>query len=725
MKRLSTIPAVLAIFIVTSGFQIRPPIALKSTTNVTLNTNDNVQTTFETLARNAGLQVMFVRNFPPSSPVAFQVQNRSVPEALDLLSKQTGTFWTLWDSGTILVAPDTQQNRRDFERQFVATISLSRQQDPQAVVSKLPGSAAVGSTIVLRSTLDGIEKASEVVAASTGTNSIIEPRILGATAEVFLTGVGAGFRSTVQKRSVLRIPTPPRISLDVMDNTRAIYEALAKEAGLNISVGRNFPNRTTSFRAENMDFFDALDSLSLQSRSLWQPIDANTIQVLEDTQQNRRDFELQQFEIIYLGEGTTTQRLNEIMVALRSVLSLRGIYQYEPRKAIVLRDTPGNVLLVEDLVATLENAPTLTKAMITDSSTAFSETGGGFHSLPSTKAALKLKTGVTPMNLNQTADIRTIYENIATSGGLGVVFGRRFPQRSVTSRFEKLDVTDALDRLALESGTFWQPLDDHTILVLEDTQQNRRDYETHTIKTILLPVRTTPAELTSVMNVLRTSLSLRGVFQSTIAKAIVIHDTPNRVEVVEKLIRQLIPNPNAIVSLTVPAPNFAETKSSFTSPSVVRTQLSFTNSGAISLQSNQDSRGLYESLAGLGGIKVNFDSRFTPGTVASSRIAGIDVPDALDRLSIETGNYWTVLDNKTILVAPDTAQVRQQFEPQTTRTVGIKTLTPGLAGEIVTILRTALGMREVNTNGDYSITMKDSLQRVAIAEQIIANLDRP
>jgi hypothetical protein len=131
MKRLWTFFAVLTIFFVSSGFQIRPPVPLKSTTRITLNTNDNARTTFETIARNAGLQVLFAKFFPPDSPVAFRVENRSVPEALDLLSKQTGKFWTIWDSGTILVAQDTEANRRAYDRQFVATIALPRQQDPR------------------------------------------------------------------------------------------------------------------------------------------------------------------------------------------------------------------------------------------------------------------------------------------------------------------------------------------------------------------------------------------------------------------------------------------------------------------------------------------------------------------------------------------------------------------------------------------------------------------
>src|SRR5262245_18335269 len=231
MKRFSMLLAALAIFLVTSGFQFRPPIPLKSTTRITLNTNDDARTTFETIARNAGLQVLFARSFPPDSPLTFSVENVSVPEALDLLSRQTGKFWTMWESGTILVAQDNEANRRSYDRQFVATIALPRQQDPQAVLTRLKGAAAVGSTIVVRDTLAGIEWAGEVIAAETG--STIEPRILGSTMEVFLTPGGTGLRSTAQKRSVLRIPAPPSVSLEMTSSVRSIYENLATAAGLN------------------------------------------------------------------------------------------------------------------------------------------------------------------------------------------------------------------------------------------------------------------------------------------------------------------------------------------------------------------------------------------------------------------------------------------------------------------------------------------------------------
>jgi hypothetical protein len=723
MKHWAALPAIVGIFILTTAFQTRTP-PFRNTAKVTLTTESDSRATFERLAKAAALRIIFSSNFVSRQLGSFNI-DMSVSEALDLVSKQTGDFWAMWDTDTVLVAPDNEVNRRTYERVFVAIIEIPRQQDPKAILETVKGSIAVGNKIVVRNTFSEIEKVKQAVAELLGTTSdAIDAVFVGSSNEVFLTNGGSGQRSTTSKRSQLTSSTPGRVSINESDTThRAIYERLGGMAGLNVMFGRNFPTRSLSFQVEDMDFFEALDLLSLQTRSIWQPIHKNTILILEDTGQNRRDFELHQAETIYLSEGTTDQRLNDVVRALRTVFALRGIYHYAPRKAIVLHDTPSNILLAEDLIAALEGTPTLSKAVITDLTTAFPEAGGAFQSSASTRATLKVRVAGT-LPINQNGDVKTAYETVAQAAGLSVLFGARFPSRSVDFRIDNVDAVEALDLLALQTGTFWQALDEHTIVVMEDTQQNRRDSETHLVKTILLPITTATTDVAYLMNILRTAFSLRGIYQSSVAKAIVIHDTPNRVALTEKVIRQLIPNPNSIVSLTVPAPGFAENRV-LSKATEARSQLDFTSVGTISKPLNQDARISYETLAEMGGIKISFDPRFNAGAPMPLRLEGMDVPDALDRLSLQTGNYWTVLDRKTILVAPDTAQVRQQFDPQVTRLVSLKTLTQGLATELVAILRTLLSMRQVEQNGAYSVTIKDTPQRVAIAEQIIANLDRP
>jgi general secretion pathway protein D len=85
-------------------------------------------------------------------------------------------------------------------------------------------------------------------------------------------------------------------------------------------------------------------------------VNETTIMVMEDTQQNRRDFEDHVYKTIYLQNIISTNDLNQIMNVLRTAFSLRGIYQFEPGNAIVIHDTPARVALVEKLIRALDKA---------------------------------------------------------------------------------------------------------------------------------------------------------------------------------------------------------------------------------------------------------------------------------------------------------------------------------------------------------------------------------
>jgi general secretion pathway protein D len=134
---------------------------------------------------------------------------------------------------------------------------------------------------------------------------------------------------------------------------------------------------------------------------------------------------------------------------------------------------------------------------------------------------------------------RTIYENLAAQAGLQVIFGRNYPARNSTIELQDVNIFEALDLVSLQTGSFWQPVNDTTIIVMEDTQQNRRDFEDHVYKTIYLTNVTSTNDLNQIMNVLRTAFSLRGIYQFEPGNAIVIHDTPARVALVERLIHAL------------------------------------------------------------------------------------------------------------------------------------------------------------------------------------------
>jgi general secretion pathway protein D len=148
-----------------------------------------------------------------------------------------------------------------------------------------------------------------------------------------------------------------RIAVFRMSATvRTIYENLAAQAGFQVIFGRNFPTRNQNVELQDVNIFEALDLVALQTATFWQPVNETTLIVYDDTQQNRRDFEDHVYKTIYLQNITSTNDLNQIMNVLRTAFSLRGIYQFEPGNAIVVHDTPQKVALVENVISSLDKA---------------------------------------------------------------------------------------------------------------------------------------------------------------------------------------------------------------------------------------------------------------------------------------------------------------------------------------------------------------------------------
>jgi hypothetical protein len=287
---------------------------------------------------------------------------------------------------------------------------------------------------------------------------------------------------------------------------------------------------------------------------------------------------------------------------------------------------------------------------------------------------------------------------------------------------EGLDLIDALDLLAQQSGTFWQPLDSRTIQVLEDTQQNRRDHERLVVKTIYLPPATSTQELNEITNVLRTALATRRIFQHDGAKAILAGDTPERVAHIEKIIRQLNIHPEPVTSTLIPVRGVSETTVRGMA-SVAKSQLQLSTSGPISVNLNHDVKGLYEALARTIGVGVSFDPRVALSGTVHLQLDDVDPLDALDYLSFQTRTFWKVTGSKSILVAPDTREIHAELDPQVTKIYYLVHANAMNSNSIVNAIRTAFGVRQVDQQGSSSITILDTPQRVSLWEQVIASLD--
>jgi general secretion pathway protein D len=157
---------------------------------------------------------------------------------------------------------------------------------------------------------------------------------------------------------------------------------------------------------------------------------------------------------------------------------------------------------------------------------------------PSVQIQLEPKiTG--PIDLRMTQDSRVAFETLGELAGLNVIFDPDFRGTRIPIELNRVDIFEALDILALQTRSFWKPVNKTTILVSADNQQKRRDYDDLILKTIYLSNSVTATEMTEAITALRTLLNMRYLAQSTSMNAIIVRDTADRIAIAEKIIEDL------------------------------------------------------------------------------------------------------------------------------------------------------------------------------------------
>jgi general secretion pathway protein D len=161
------------------------------------------------------------------------------------------------------------------------------------------------------------------------------------------------------------------------------------------------------------------------------------------------------------------------------------------------------------------------------------------------RAAKKNITKAQPPQLNPASDqpislnfphetpIKEIYKALGNAFGINVLFDVAIKDTDRLA-IELKDVTaqDALERVMQAANHFYKVLDEHTIIVVPDNPQARRDYEDLVIRTFYL----SNGDAEQVTNVVRTMIEARNVFPLKALNAITIRDTADKVRIAEKII---------------------------------------------------------------------------------------------------------------------------------------------------------------------------------------------
>jgi general secretion pathway protein D len=130
---------------------------------------------------------------------------------------------------------------------------------------------------------------------------------------------------------------------------------------------------------------------------------------------------------------------------------------------------------------------------------------------------------------------------------------------------------------------------------------------------------------------------------------------------------------------------------------------------------------IYRALGSAFGINIMFDQRLTDDRI-SIELRDVTAQDALERVMQASGHFYKVLDQQTIIVIPDNAQTRREYEDLVIRTFY---LSNGDAEQVTNVVRTMIEARNVfPLKALNAITIRDTADKVLIAERIIEANDK-
>src|SRR6266852_233893 len=148
-------------------------------------------------------------------------------------------------------------------------------------------------------------------------------------------------------------------------------------------------------------------------------------------------------------------------------------------------------------------------------------------------------------------------------------------------------------------------------------------------------------------------------------------------------------------------------------------------SGRRSLDLRGDTRSAYEQVARAFGVEATFDPDVVSRQVRL-QLDNVDFNTAVSILGSTTGTFWRPVDASLMFVAPDTLEKRRQFGLQAEQTFLLPASdTPEEMTKLLRLLREMTGTTrlELDTRA-HSITIRDAPERLALAKELIRQVDR-
>ena len=129
-------------------------------------------------------------------------------------------------------------------------------------------------------------------------------------------------------------------------------------------------------------------------------------------------------------------------------------------------------------------------------------------------------------------DIKEVLEVFARTAGVNVFTDESLPAKRITTFFRDLPLREAFNLILVSNRLFAKRVAENTVIVVPDNPGKRQQYDDLVVQTFYL----TDADAKVAVNLLRTILNTRQIFVNEKLNALVIRDTPDKIELARKLL---------------------------------------------------------------------------------------------------------------------------------------------------------------------------------------------
>jgi general secretion pathway protein D len=145
------------------------------------------------------------------------------------------------------------------------------------------------------------------------------------------------------------------IYLRTIEDTKNIYLAIGELAGLNVLFDPDYQSRRIPIDLKNLTLSEALRVLEIESQTFYKVVTPDTIYVAANSPTKHHDLDEVAVQTFFLNNAAQQADANEILTALRNVLSPEDkVLLVGSQNAIVVRAPPDQLVLCEKLLNDLD-----------------------------------------------------------------------------------------------------------------------------------------------------------------------------------------------------------------------------------------------------------------------------------------------------------------------------------------------------------------------------------